>query len=74
MVWYSYLFKNFSQFVVIYSVKVFSIVSEGEVDFFFLIPLFFYDPMDSVNLSLIPLPFLNPACIYDSSWSYTVEI
>ena len=31
---YSYLFKNFLQFVVIHTVKGFSIVSEAEVDVF----------------------------------------
>ena len=34
-VWYSQIFKNFPQFVVIYTVKVFSVVNEAEVDFFF---------------------------------------
>ena len=32
MVWYSHLFKNFSQFVVIYTVKGFNIVNEAELD------------------------------------------
>ena len=32
VVWYSHLFKNFLQFVVIHTVKGFSIVSEAEVD------------------------------------------
>ena len=32
--WYSHLFKNFQQFIVIHTVKGFSIVSEAEVDFF----------------------------------------
>ena len=36
VVWYSHLFKNFPQFVVIHTVKGFSIVNEAEVDFFFL--------------------------------------
>ena len=35
MVWYSYLFKNFPQFVLIHTVKSFSIVNETEVDVFF---------------------------------------
>jgi len=35
MVWYSHLFKNFPQFVVIHAVKGFSVVSEAEVDVFF---------------------------------------
>ena len=33
MVWYSYLFKNFPQFIVIHTVKGFNVVSEAEVDF-----------------------------------------
>ena len=44
MVWYSHLFKNFPQFVVIHIVKGFSVVSEGEVDVFLEFSCFFYDP------------------------------
>ena len=33
--WYSHLSKNFPQFVVIHTVKGFSIVNEAEVDVFF---------------------------------------
>ena len=53
MVGYSHLFKNFSQFVVIHTVKCFSIVNEADVENFsvFLeIPCFFYDPTDFGNL------------------------
>ena len=39
--WYSHLFQNFPQFVVIHTVKGFTIVNEAEVDFFFGIPLHF---------------------------------
>ena len=60
MDWYSHLFKNFPQFVVIHTVKSFSIVSEAEVDVFLEFSCFFYDPVDVGNFSLIPLPFLNP--------------
>ena len=35
MVWYSHLFKNFPQFVVIHAIKGYSVVNEAEVDFFF---------------------------------------
>ena len=35
MVWYSHLFKNFLQFVVIHTIKISSIVYEAEVDVFF---------------------------------------
>ena len=34
VVWYTHLFKNFPQFIVIHRVKGFSVVSEGEVMFF----------------------------------------
>ena len=40
-IWYSLLFKNFPQFVVIYTVKGFTIVNEAEVDVFFGILLLF---------------------------------
>ena len=61
MVWCSHLLKNFPQFVVIHTVKSFSVVNEGEVDVFLEFPCFFYDPVDVG--SLVPLPFLNPAWI-----------
>ena len=50
VVWYSYLFKNFPQFVVIYTVKGFSIVNEAEVDVFLEFPCLFYDPAYVGNL------------------------
>ena len=42
MVLYSYLFKNFAQFIVIYTVKGFSVVNEAEVDVFLEFPCFFF--------------------------------
>ena len=50
MVWYSHLFKNFPQFVVIYTIKCFSVVNEAEVDVFLEFPCFFCDPMEAGNL------------------------
>ena len=50
MVWYSHLFKNFSQLVVIYIVKGFNVVNEAEVDVFLEFSSFFYDPIDAGNL------------------------
>ena len=41
MVWYSYLFKNFPQFVVIYTVKGFGIVNKAEVEVFLELSCFF---------------------------------
>ena len=46
MVWYSHIFKNFSQFVVIHTLKGFSIVNEAEEDVFLEFPCFFYEPID----------------------------
>ena len=50
MVWYSHLFKNFPQFVVICTVKGFSIVNKAVVDVFLELSCFFYDPTDVGNL------------------------
>ena len=41
MVWYSCLFKNFPQFVVIHTIKGFSVISEAVVDVFLEFPCFF---------------------------------
>ena len=46
MFWYSHFFKNFSQFVVIHTVKGFGIAIEAEVDVFLEFSCFLYDPMD----------------------------
>ena len=50
MVWYSYLFKNFPQFVVSHTVKGFRVVSEAEVDVFLELLCFLHDPMNVGNL------------------------
>ena len=50
VIWYSHLFKNFPQFVVIHTIKVFSIVNKAKVDVFLESPCFFYDPMNVGNL------------------------
>ena len=51
MDWYSHLFKNFAQFVVIHIVKGFSRVSEAEADVLLELPCFFCDPAGVNNLS-----------------------
>ena len=51
VVWYSHLFKNFPQFVVIHTVKGFSIINEAEVDVFLEFPCFFCVAVDVGNLS-----------------------
>ena len=50
MVWYSHLFNNFPQFVVIHIVKGFSVISKAEVDISLKFPCFFYDLIDVGNL------------------------
>ena len=50
VVWYFHPLKNFPQFVVIHTVKGFSIINEAEVDVFLEFSCFFYDPMDVGNL------------------------
>ena len=50
MVWYSHLLKNFSQFVMIHTVKGFGIVNKAEIDVFLELSYFFDDPADVGNL------------------------
>ena len=50
MVWYSHLFQNFPQFIVIHRVKVFGIVNKAEIDVFLELSWFFNDPVDVDNL------------------------
>ena len=51
MLWYSHLFQNFPQFIVIHTVKGFGIVNKAEIDVFLELSCFFYDPADVGNLS-----------------------
>ena len=57
MVWYSYLFQNFPQFVVIYTVKGFGVVNKAGVDVFLEFSCFFNDPVDAGNLISGSSPF-----------------
>ena len=50
MVWYSHLFQNFPQFVVIHTVEGFGVVYKAEVDVSLELSCFFDDPMDVGNL------------------------
>ena len=51
VVWYSHLFKNYSQFVVTHTVKGLSIVNETEVNIFLELFCFLCDPISSVQFS-----------------------
>ena len=50
MVWYSHLFQNFPQIIVIHTVKGFGIVKKAEIDVFLELSCFFNDLSDVGNL------------------------
>ena len=50
MVWYSHLFQDFPQLIVIHIVKGFGIVNKAEIDAFLELSCFFDDPADVGNL------------------------
>ena len=50
VVWYSHLFQNFPQFIVVHTVKGFGTVNKAEIDVFLEISCFFHDPVDVGNL------------------------
>ena len=50
VVWYSHLFQNFPQLIVIHTVKGFGIVSKAEIVAFLELSCFFHDPVDVGNL------------------------
>ena len=50
VVWYSHLFQNFPQFIVIHTVKGFGTVNKAEIDVFLELCCFFDDPADVGNL------------------------
>ena len=67
MVWYASLLKNFPQFVVIHTVKVFVIVNEAEVNVFSGIVMLFYDPTDVNMISAFSKSSLN-------IWKFLVHV
>ena len=58
MVWYSHLFWNFSQFIVIHTLEGLGIVNKAEVDVFLELSCFLDDPVDVGNLSYGSSAFL----------------
>ena len=50
MIWYSHLFENFPQFIVIHTVKGFGIVNKAEIDVFLELSCFMDDSVDVGNL------------------------
>ena len=70
MVWYSHLFKNYPQFVVIHTVKGFGIVNKAEIDIFLELSCFFEDPADVGNLISGSSAFSKSSL---NSWKLTVH-
>ena len=58
MVWYSHLFQNFPQFIVIHTIKGFGIVNKAEIDVFLELSCFFDDPAYVGNLVSYLLHFI----------------
>ena len=71
MVWYSHLFQNFPQFIVICTVKDFVIVNKAEVDIFLKLSCFFYEPTDVGNLISASSAFSKPSL---NIWELMVHI
>ena len=71
MVWYSHLFKNFPQFIVIHTVKGFDKVNKPEIDVFLELSYFFDDPADVGNLISGSSAFTKTSL---NIWKFTVHI
>ena len=71
MVWYSHLFQNFPQFIVIHTVKGFGIVSKAEIDIFLELSCFFDDPADVGNLIFGSSAFSKTSL---NIWRFTVHV
>ena len=71
MVWYSRLFQNFLQFIVIHTVKGFGIVNKTEVNVFLDLSCFFNDAMDVSNL-------ISASSVFSKSslniWKFMVHV
>ena len=70
VVWYSHLFQNFPQFVVIHTVKGFSIDNEAEVNVFLEFSCFFYYSMNVGNLIPGSSAFLKSSLYI---WNFSVH-
>ena len=71
MVWYSHLFQNFPQFIVIHTVKHFGIVNEAEINVFLELSRFFDNPADIGSLISGSSAFSNTSL---NIWKFTVHV
>ena len=71
VVWYSHLFKNFSQFVVIHTVKGFGLINKAKIDVFLGLSCFFDDPMDVGDLISGSSAFSKSSL---NNWKFMVSV
>ena len=71
VVWYSHLFQNFPQFIVIHPVKGFGLVNKAEIDVFLELSCFFDDPADVGNLISGSSSFSKTSL---NIWKFTVHV
>ena len=71
MVWYSCIFKNFPEFVVVHTIKGFGIVNKAKIDVFLELYWFFDDPADVGNLTSGSSAFSKTSL---NIWKFTVHI
>ena len=71
VVWYSHLFQNCPQFIVIHTVKDFGIVNKAEIDVFLELSCFFADPSDVGNLISGSSTFAKASL---SIWKFMVQV
>ena len=71
MIWYSHLFQNFPQSIVIHIVEVFVLVNKAEIDVFLELSCFFDDPADVGNLISGSSAFSK---ISLNIWKFTVHV
>ena len=71
VVWYSHLFQNFPQFIVMHIVKGFGIVNKAEIDVFLELSCFFDDPADAGNLISGSSAFSKTNL---TIWKFTVHV
>ena len=71
MVWYSHLFQNFPQFIVIHTVKSFGIVNKPEINVFLELSCIFDDPADVGNLTSGSSAFSKSSL---NIWKFTVQV
>ena len=71
MVWYSHLFQNFPQFIVIHTVKGFDTVNKAEIDVFLELSCFFRDPADVGSLISGSSAFSKTSL---NIWKFTIHV